>query len=138
MTEDRKKTAFTCHRSLYQHNVMPFGLANAPEIFQELMSIVLHGLGNLAMAYLDDIIIFNTSEEEHKQHNQIIFDCLRQHNLKLKLSKCMFMHKESQYMGFIISEDGIMVDPDKVKIMRQMLTPSCEREVKSFIGMCSY
>ena len=70
---------------------MPFGLANAPGIFQELVSIVQHGLRNFAMAYLDDIMILSTSEEVYKQHIQTIFDCLRQHNLKLKLSKCKFM-----------------------------------------------
>ena len=59
---------------------MPFSLATAPGIFQELMSIVLHGLGHFAMAYLDDIITFSASEEEHKQQIQIIFDCLRQHS----------------------------------------------------------
>ena len=62
--------AFTCHRGLYQYNVMPFSLANALEIFQEPMSVVLHILGDFAMAYLDDKIIFSTSEEEHKQHIQ--------------------------------------------------------------------
>ena len=90
------------------------------------------------MAYLDDIIIFSASEEEHKQHIQIIFDFLRQHNLQLKLSKCMFMQKETQYLGLIISEDGIMADPDKVKVMRQALPPTCVREVRSIFGMCSY
>ena len=59
--------AFTFHRALYKYNVMPFGLANAPAIFQELLSVVLHGLENFAMDYLDDIIIFRTLEEEHKQ-----------------------------------------------------------------------
>ena len=97
---------------------MPFGLSNAPGIFQELMSVVLHGLEKCAMAYLDDIIIFSISEEEHKQHVQNIFGCLRQHNLKLELSKCKFMQKETQYLSFIISEDGIMAGPDKVKVMR--------------------
>ena len=89
---------------------MPFGLANVPGIFQELMSIVLHGLEYFAMAYLDDIILFSASEE-HKQYIQIIFDFLRQH--KLKLSKCNFIQKETQYLGFINSEDGIMADHDK-------------------------
>ena len=69
--EDKEKTAFTCHRGLYEYNVMPFGLSNAPGIFQELMSVVLHGLENFAMTYLDDIIIFSASEE-HKQHIQKI------------------------------------------------------------------
>ena len=66
--EDKEKIAFTCHRGLYGYNVMPFGWANAPGIFQELMSVVLHGLEDFAMAYLNDIIIFIASEEEHKQH----------------------------------------------------------------------
>ena len=65
---DKEKTTFTYHRGLYKYNVMPFGLANTPGIFEELMSIVLHGLGYFTMVYLDDIIIFSASEEEHKQH----------------------------------------------------------------------
>ena len=96
---------------------MPFGLANTPEIFQELMSIFLYGLGNFSIACLDNIIIFSASEEENKQHISIIFDRLRQHNLKLKLSKCKFMQKEKWYLRFIMSEDGIMADQDKVKVM---------------------
>ena len=66
------------------------------------------------------------------------FDSPRQHDLQLKLSKCSFMQKETQYLCFIISEDGIMADPDKVKVMRQMLPPTYVREIRSFIGMCSY
>ena len=62
---DKEKTAFTCHRGSYEYNVMPFGLANAPDIFQELMSIVLLDLGNFPMAYLDNIIIFSSSLEEN-------------------------------------------------------------------------
>ena len=72
MRRTRRKHAFTCHRGLFECNVMPFGLANAPGIFQELMTVVLHGLGDFIMAYLDDIIIFSTPEEEHKQHIQKI------------------------------------------------------------------
>ena len=90
------------------------------------------------MAYLDDIMIFTASKEEHKQHIQIISDCLGQYNLKFKLSKCKFMQKETQYLGYIITKDGITADPDKVKVMRQILPPICVREVRSYIGMCSY
>ena len=68
----KEKTAFTCHRSLCEYNVMPFGLANASGIFQELMSIVLPDLGNFAMAYLDYIIILSSSVEEHLRHIQIV------------------------------------------------------------------
>ena len=95
-----------------------FGLAISPGMFQELMSIVLHDLGNFAMAYLDDIIILSASEVEHKQHIQKYFYCLWQNKLKLKLSNCGFMQKETQYLSFIISENGIMEDPVKMKVMR--------------------
>ena len=117
---------------------MPFGLANAPGIFQELMSIVLQDLGNFAIAYLDDIIIFSSSMKEHVRHIQIVFGRLRQHQLKLKLSKCKFLQKETQYLGSIINESGIMADPDKVHVIRNMVPPKCERELRSFIGICSY
>ena len=81
---NKEKTAFTCHRGLYDYNVMLFGLANAPGMFQELMSIVLQDLGNFAIAYLDGIIIFSSYMKEHIRHNQIVFGRLRQHQLKLK------------------------------------------------------
>ena len=68
MRRTQEKVAFTYHRSLYQYNVMPFGLADAPGVLQEFMSVVLHGLENFSMAYFDDIMIFSASEEECKQH----------------------------------------------------------------------
>ena len=86
MRETKRKTAFICHRGLYEYNVMPFGLVNAPGVFQELMSVVLQDLGKFAMAYLDDIIIFSHSMEEHIKHIQLVLDRLRQH--QLKISKC--------------------------------------------------
>ena len=116
---------------------MPFGLANAHGIFQELMSIVLQDIGNFAMAYLADIMIFSSCVKEHVTHIQIVFGRLPQHQLKLKLSKCKFLQKETQYLGFIISESGIMADPDKVHVIRNMVQPKCVREIRSFIGMCS-
>ena len=114
---DKEKTAFTCHRGLYEYNIMPFWLANAPSIFQELMSIALQDLGNFAMPYLADIIIFSSSVKEHIRYTQIVFGRLRQHQLKLKLSNCKFLQKETQYLGFIISESGNMTDPDKVHVI---------------------
>ena len=114
---------------------MPFGLPNASNLFQELMSIVLPDLGNFAMAYLDGIIIFSSSRKEHIRHIQIVFGRLRQHPLILKLSKCKFLQKETKYLGFIISRNGIMADPDKVHIIRIMVPPKCVREVRSFIDV---
>ena len=90
------------------------------------------------MAYLDGIIIFSSSVKEHIRYIQTVFDRFRQHQLKLKLSKCKFLQKETQYLGFIISESGIKVDPDKVHVIRNMVLSKCVREVRSFIDMCSY
>ena len=90
------------------------------------------------MAYLVEIIIFSSSVKEHIRHIQIVFGRLRQQQLKLKLSKCNFVQKETLYLGFIISESGIMSDPDKEHVIRNMVPSKCVREVRRFIGMCSY
>ena len=146
---DKEKTAFACHRGLFEFNVMPFGLSNAPAVFQELMSIVLNGCNAFAIAYLDDILIFSTTFEEHLFHLNTIFGRLRQHGLKLKLKKCSFLQTETTYLGFVIDEDGIKPDqnkvedgikPDqnKVEAIRALPVPTCVKEVRSFVGMCSY
>ena len=139
LDDDRKeKTAFACHRGLFQFNVMPFGLSNAPAVFQELMNIVLQGCEDFAMAYLDDVLIFSKDEKEHLQHIQIIFDRIRQHGLKLKLKKCAFFQEETGYLGFVINKDGVKPHPDKVKAIRTLAEPKNVREIRGFIGMCSY
>ena len=83
--QDKEKTAFACHKGLYQFNVMPFGLVNAPSIFQELMNRVLNGLGDFSTAYLDIILIYSETLEEHLSHMQEVFNRLREHGLRLKL-----------------------------------------------------
>jgi len=100
--DDKEKTAFACHRGLYQFNVLPFGLCNAPAIFQEMMSIVLSGL-DFAIAYLDDVLIWSNSLEEHLDHIQQVFDRLREHKLRLKLKKCGFhvISNRRVSLGFI-------------------------------------
>lgn len=135
---DKEKTAFACHRGLFEFNVMPFGLSNAPAIFQELMSVVLQECSNFATAYLDDILIFSSTLKEHLTHLSIIFERLRQHRLKLKLKKCSFLKTETNYLGFVIDEEGIKPDQKKVEAIRSLPVPTCVREVRSFVGMCSY
>lgn len=93
---DREKTAFTCHKGLFEFNVMPFGLTNAPAVFSELMAVVLDGLESFAIAYLDDILVFSSTLEEHLEHTQIVFDRLRKNGLKLKLKKNVVFCKKRQ------------------------------------------
>ena len=132
----KEKTAFACHRGLFELNVMPYGLSNAPAIFQELMSVVLQDCSGFATAYLVDLLIFSESLQEHIKHIGIIFMKLRQHNLKLKLKKCSFLKTETNYVGFIVSENRIKADPKKVEAIKSLPVPTCVREVRLFIGMC--
>lgn len=137
--EDKEKTAFTTtHRGLHQFTRMPFGLSNAPSIFQEVMSHVLEGYRNFTTAYLDDILIFSSTLEEHLKHIDLVFERLRSHGLKLKLKKCSFLKTETNYLGFVINTDGIKPDQKKVEAIRSLPSPTCVKEVRSFIGMCSY
>lgn len=136
--KDKEKTAFTCHRGLYEFNVLAFGLVNAPGIFQSLMQIVLDNCGHFATAYLDDILIFSPTLESHIEHINIVFQRLRQHKLKMKLKKCQFLQTETNYLGFIVNEAGIKPDPAKVAAIKTILVPKTVREVRSFIGMASY
>ena len=91
-----------------------------------------------ATAYVDDIMVFNSTLEEHLEHLSIIFGKLKQHNLKLKLKKSSFLHLETNYLGFVISEEGIKPDEKKIEAIKSLHVPTCVREVRSFIGMCSY
>ena len=119
--KDKEKTAFACHKGLFEFSVMPFGLSNAPAVFQELMSVVLQGCNDFATAYLDDIMVFRSTLEEHLEHLSITFGKLRQHNLKLKLKKCSFLQLETNYLGFVISEEGIKPDEKKIEAINLYL-----------------
>lgn len=99
---------------------------------------MLQGLDSFALSYLDDILIFSKSIEEHERHLRTVFDRLRQHGLKLKAKKCSFVKEQTQYQGFIIDKKRVRPDPDKVAAIRSLPSPTSVREVRSFIGMCSH
>ena len=135
---DKDKTAFTCHKGLFNFKVMPFGLSQAPAIFTELMNVVLSGLEDFATSYLDDVLIWSSSLEDHLSHVQQVLDRFRQHNLKLKLKKCSFLQTETVHLGFVISKDGVKPDLRKVEAIRNMPPPTCVREVRAFMGSIGY
>ena len=136
--KDKEKTAFACHKGLLKFNGMTFGISNAPAVFQYLMSVVLQSCNDFATAILDDIMVFSSTLEEHLEHLSIIFGKLRQHNSKLKLKNCSFLQLETNYLGFVVSEEGIKPDEKKIEAIETLTVPTCVREVRSFIGMCSY
>ena len=137
--KDREKTAFSVPgHGLFECNSLPFGLVNVPSVFQSLMTVVLEGLSHFCAAYLDDILIFSASVEEHVSHVTQVFERLRQHKLKLKLKKCAFFQRETRYLGYVISSKGISPDQEKIKVMRNMLPQTTIREARALVGTFSY
>ena len=128
--ESKDKTAFVTPFGKYKFNAVPFGLAQAPVYFQQLISIVLQDCSDFVMAYLDDIIIFSQNEEDHLKHIKIIFKKLKKADLKLKESKCDFFKKEIHYLGHLILVIGIQPLPEKLESIRSM--------PKQFLGLTSY
>ena len=136
--ESKAKTAFVTPFGKYEFNTVPFGLAQAPAYFQQLISIVLQDCSDFAMAYLDDIIIFSQNEEDHLKHIEIIFKKLKKADLKLKESKCDFFKREIHYLGHLISVDGIQPLPEKLESIHNMPKPRSPKEIKQFLGLTGY
>ena len=134
----KAKTAFITPFGKYQFEVVPFGLAQAPAYFQQLISMVLQDCSEFVMVYLDDIIIFSRNEHEHLKHIQIIFQKLIDTGLKLKESKCDFFKKEIHYLGHLISSEGIHPLPEKLDTICNMPRPKTPKEIKQFLGLCGY
>ena len=133
--DSRAKTAFVTPFGKYEFLMVPFGLAQA--YFQLLMNKVLEGL-SYAMTYLDDIIIFSKNEVEHLKHLEEVFCQLRQAGLKMKCSKCVFLKSEINYLGHLISADGISPLPDKLDTIKNMPTLKDVKEIKQFLGLTGY
>ena len=123
------KTAFLTDLGKFQFLQVPFGLTNAPAYFQELMNMILHGAGSFALAYLDDVLIFSSTPEDHIEHIGIVLKHLKEAGLKLKKSKCCFFCKQLSYLGHVISSDGLKHDPDKTKAIDEMPAPRNVRAV---------
>ena len=137
--DDREKTAFVTHQGLYEFNVMPFGLCNAPSTFQRLMEFVLTGLQwSVCLIYLDDVIIFSKNFDDHLRRMEEVFGRLREAGLKLKPQKCRFLQKEVTYLGHVVSENGVSTDPSKVSKILDWPIPRNVSELRSFLGLASY
>ena len=122
--EDIPKTAFSTRYGLYEYLVMSFGLTNAPAHFMYLMnSVFMPELDKFVVVFIDDILIFSKNEEEHAEHLRIVLQRLREHKLYAKFSKCEFWLKKVQFLGHVISEDGISVDPSKIRDVLDWKTP---------------
>jgi len=115
-TSDIPKTVFTTRYGLYEFTVMSFGLTNAPAYFMYLMNhVFMEYLDKFMVVFIDDILVYSKNEEEHEEHLRLVLQKLREHQLYAKLSKCEFWLREVSFLGHIISNGGVAVDPKKVK-----------------------
>ncbi|WZZ87668.1 hypothetical protein YC2023_116247 [Brassica napus] len=136
---DIRKTAFRTRYGHYEFVVMPFGLTNAPAAFMKMMNSVFRDfLDEFVIIFIDDILIYSKDEESHRKHLRAVLERLREHKLYAKLSKCSFWQKSIGFLGHIVSDQGISVDPEKIRAIKDWPRPRSATEVRSFLGLAGY
>jgi hypothetical protein len=137
--EDIPKTAFTTRYGLYEYLVMSFGLTNALAHFMYLMnSVFMPELDQFVVVFIDDILVYLKSMEEHEDHLRIVLQRLQEHQLYTKFSKCKFWIQEVPILGHVVSPEGIAVDPNKVKVVLDWKPPTTVSKVRSILGLANY
>ena len=137
--KDRHKTAFTTPFGLYEYLRMPFGLCNAPATFQRLMQATMSDLAfQIVLVYLDDLLVFSPTFQDHLVRLETVLRRLRETGLKVKVEKCHFLQPEVRFLGHQVSARGISTDPEKINAVKMWPTPSTVKELRSFLGFCSY
>lgn len=133
------KTAFNVENGHYEYVRMPFGLKNAPATFQRVMDNILKDLQRkVCFVYMDDIIIFSTSLQEHMENLRLVFEKLRQARFKIQLDKSEFLRKEVEFLGHVITPEGIKPNPKKILAIQNFPIPKTVKEIKSFLGLLGY
>lgn len=137
--KDRHKTAFTTPFGLYEYHRMPFGLCNAPATFQRLMQAVMSDfVFQIVLIYLDDLLVYSSTFHEHLVRLETVFRRLKETGLKIKIEKCHFLQPEVRFLGHQVSSQGVSTDPDKISAVREWPVPGTLKELRSFLGFCSY
>ncbi|KAL4032901.1 hypothetical protein IC575_005984 [Cucumis melo] len=136
---DVPKTTFRSRYGHYEFIVMSFGLTNAPGVFMDLMNIVFREfLDNFVIVFINDILIYSKTEEEHEEHLRMVLEILRANKLYAKFSKCEFWLKQVSFLGHVVSNAGVSVDPAKIEAVTSWLRPSTISEVRSILGLTGY
>jgi hypothetical protein len=136
---DIPKTAFISRYGLYEYTMMSFGLTNAPAYFMYLMNkVFMEYLVKFVMVFIDDILIYSRSEEEHEEHLRLVLQKLREHRLYAKLSKCELWLNQVAFLGHVISKGGISVDLSKVQDVLSWNAPTSVSDIQSFLGLAGY
>ncbi|KAL5570682.1 hypothetical protein UlMin_020279 [Ulmus minor] len=134
--EDVPKSAFRTRYGHYEFLVMPFGLTNAPAAFMDLMNRVFKDfLDKFVIVFIDDILIYSKTKEEHEEHLRITLRTLEEHKLYAKFSKCEFWLDKVHFLGHVVSKDGVSVDPAKIEAVSKWPAPTNVTEIRSFLGL---
>ena len=137
--EHKERTGFTVPSGHFEFNRLPFGLSNSPANFQRLMDLVLKDLiGDELHVFIDDVIIFSKTAEEHAARLEHVLERFDRASLQLHPQKCSIARPQVNYLGYVLSQDGITASPDKVKAVRNYPTPTNVREVRAFLGLASF
>lgn len=135
----KAKTAFSTPHGHYEFNRMPFGLKNAPATFQRVMDLVLSGLQGIELfVYMDDIVIYADSLEEHARKLRTLLARLQNSGLTLQPEKCRFLQREISYLGHVITREGVKPDPGKIRAVKQFPVPKTKKNIKQFLGLVGY
>jgi hypothetical protein len=138
-SESENLTTFRCRYRTYKYKVMPFKLTNGPATFQRLVNdIFIDCLDKFLIAFVNNLLIYSKNELEHQAHVKFVLERLREAGLQATIHKCEFHVKTTQYLGFIITPEGIKVDPAKIDTILKWMTPRTVRGVQSFLGFCNF
>ncbi|GJR60314.1 putative nucleotidyltransferase, ribonuclease H [Tanacetum coccineum] len=137
--DDISKTAFKTRYGHFEFTVMPFGLTNAPAVFMDLMNRVCKSyLDKFVIVFIDDILIYSKTKEDHENHLRLMLDLLNKEKLYAKFSKCEFWLQYIHFLGHVVNHDGIDVDPSKIETVKSWKAPTTPSEVRSFLGLVGY
>ena len=132
-------TTFRTRYGAYKYRVVPFGITNGPAAFQRFVnSTFFDYLDKFLTAFVDDLLIYSKNMKEHQEHVRLVLERLRSAGLQASISKCEFHVTRTKYLGFIVTTEGIEVDPEKISVIKKWAVPTTVKGVQSFLGFCNF